>query len=438
MDRAMSDIIKARHKRIKVLYIQVPPGGGSLIALYELLNHLDKQLIEPVILCYYKNKFTIKLQSIEGCKVVYLFEKLEAPPVNGSAGKKYGSLINYLRLQVKAFKDIFFADKAEVRKVYDIIAEEKPDIIHHNNDILLNRNCVRAANKTGVPQVIHNRSLAGYGNSRVDYFFDQLYIKKVAFHVNITKAVSNHFNALFHFKDNSMVMHDVIDINRYKSGEPDNDLKNELAIKNGECVITCIGRLTKWKGQHILIEAVHRLPIENFKILIVGSDDDGIGSKRYSDELKKMVRDFSLEDKVIFAGDRDDIPEILNLSDVIVHTSIKPEPQGLVILEALLCQKKVIAVDAGGSGELVKKYGGIQLESGNVQMLADLLNNVLRNPNAYPFDEAKYEALQNDFDPKRQIQILTDIYKGITAHFLANDVRKAPNQILTNRVNAVS
>ena len=55
-------------KRIKVLYIQVPPGGGSLIALYELLKHLPES-IEPVVLCYYQNKYSAMLESV--CRVVY-------------------------------------------------------------------------------------------------------------------------------------------------------------------------------------------------------------------------------------------------------------------------------------------------------------------------------------------------------------------------------
>ena len=50
-------------KRIKVLYIQVPPGGGSLIALYELLKNLP-ETIEPVVLCYYKNEYAVMLESV--------------------------------------------------------------------------------------------------------------------------------------------------------------------------------------------------------------------------------------------------------------------------------------------------------------------------------------------------------------------------------------
>ena len=41
------------NNRIKVLYIQVHGGGGSLVALYEMLKRIDLQIIEPIVLCYY-------------------------------------------------------------------------------------------------------------------------------------------------------------------------------------------------------------------------------------------------------------------------------------------------------------------------------------------------------------------------------------------------
>ena len=404
-------------KRIKILYIQVPPGGGSMNALYEMVNHLDKELIEPVILCYYKNKFSIELEAIEGCRVIYLFENLESPVINSSPGKSYNSIINYLNLQLTAIKKILFSDKTEVRKLYGIITKEKPDIIHHNNDILLNRNCVRAVNKTNIPQIIHNRSLAGYGNDRVNFFLDRLLIKKINFHINITQAVSNHFNTLFRLREcNSVVMHDIIDINRYKPAEPDIALKNELGIRDGEHVITCIGRLTKWKGQHILIEAVNMLHDKNsnIKILLVGPDEDGVGSKIYTNELKQMTVKFGLQSKIIFTGNRDDVPAIINISDIVVHTSVKPEPQGLVIVESLLCKKKVIAVDNFGSGEIIDKYGGIPLKSGDAAALASLLkqdiNNKGKNHNC---NEKKFERLRSDFNAEKQIASIMKLYKKV-------------------------
>ncbi len=414
----MTAVNHYNHKRIKILYIQVPPAGGSLIALYEMVNHLDKQLIEPVILCYYKNKFSTNLEAIEGCRVIYLFENLGSPVINSSPGKSYNSIINYLNLQLTAIKKILFSDKTEVRKLYEVIIKEKPDIIHHNNDILLNRNCVRAANKTNIAQIIHNRSLAGYGNNRADFFLDRLLIKKINFHINITQAVSNHFNTLFRLPGcNSVVMHDVIDINRYKPAEANIALKNELGIKDGEHVITCIGRLTKWKGQHVLIEAVNLLrnQFPKIKVLLVGPDDEGAGSRSYADKLKQMIADYRLEDIIILTGNRTDIPEIINISDIIVHTSIKPEPQGLVIVEALLCRKKVIASNTFGSGELINKYGGIPLKPVNAETLASLLLQERRNKEAKNScdNEITYKRLRKDFDPGQQSASIIRVYKKI-------------------------
>src|SRR4051812_8499282 len=99
-----------KYSRIKVFYIQVPPGGGSMVALYEMVKQFDKKLIEPVILCFYKNKFSTILESIQGCKVIYLFENVAAPvPQKNNGG--YGKLVDYFMVQLQALKRLLFSEK---------------------------------------------------------------------------------------------------------------------------------------------------------------------------------------------------------------------------------------------------------------------------------------------------------------------------------------
>ena len=60
--------------RKKILYIQKPAGGGSLIALYEMVRVLDKNRFEPIIFCYEQNEYTEMLSALN-VKVIYLIKK---------------------------------------------------------------------------------------------------------------------------------------------------------------------------------------------------------------------------------------------------------------------------------------------------------------------------------------------------------------------------
>src|SRR6185295_10342523 len=143
----------------------------------------------------------------------------------------------------------------------------------------------------------------------------------------------------------------------------------------------------------------------------------GVGSRVYANELRQQVTSLGMKDKVIFTGNRQDIPEIINISDMIVHSSVKPEPQGLVIIEALLCKKKVIAVNTFGSGELISKYGGIPVKPGDAEALAallkqDMINNGKKNGCG---DENSYKRLRDDFDSEKQVASIMRVYQNVLA-----------------------
>lgn len=405
--------------KIKILYIQAFAGGGSLIALYEMLKKIDPALIEPVVLCYVRNEHTRQLEQIEYCKVLYLPEnKAESSNENMLPGK-YNKISGFLVAQWGAIKKYFFTDKPLVSSIYTIIKEVQPAIVHHNNDIRANRADVRAALKAGVPSVLHIRTISFVNNHIVNYLFDRMLMRKVALRINITNAVSIHYHKLFPAgTGTSFVLHDFADSEKYYPLAEINGIKKEFGIPADCILLVNIGRITEWKGQHILIAAIHlikdKLPC--FKVLIVGSAEKGIGSANYELYLKALVKQYGLEDHFIFTGNRKDINQVINASTAVIHTSIQPEPQGLVVIEALFCKKKVIASDAGGTAELVKKYGGILVRPGDASALANAILHVTADNehtiqvDAYPYD---HQMLMNDFNGKNQVERLMNIYKQV-------------------------
>lgn len=155
-----------------------------------------------------------------------------------------------------------------------------------------------------------------------------------------------------------------------------NQLRKQLGIED-KFVVGHFSRLSPWKGQHILIEAIAQSPPQ-LTALLVG--DALFGEQEYVKELQQKITKLGLEKRVKFLGFRTDIPQLMAACDLIAHTSIAPEPFGRVIVEAMLCGKPVVAAKAGGAVELVEHgINGFLTTPGEPQELANIINDCLEN-----------------------------------------------------------
>lgn len=155
------------------------------------------------------------------------------------------------------------------------------------------------------------------------------------------------------------------------------DLRQQLEV-NDRFVVGHFSRLSPWKGQHILIEALTHCP-ETVTALLVGSAL--FGEYEYEQQLHAQVEALGLGDRVQFLGFRSDVSQLMSACDLVVHTSTSPEPFGRVIVEAMLCRKPVVAAAAGGAVELVDhgKTGWL-VPPGNPVKLAELINQCRSQP----------------------------------------------------------
>lgn len=181
------------------------------------------------------------------------------------------------------------------------------------------------------------------------------------------------------------------DLNLYQ--QPQASLKQELGL-DGKFVVGHFSRLSPWKGQHILLEALQHCP-ENLVAILVG--DALFGEQDYVQQLHTQVTELGLENRVKFLGFRSDIIPLMSACDLVTHTSTVAEPFGRVIVEAMLCGTPVVATKAGGAIELVEdgKTGWL-VEPGNVNELAATINICLEQPqlSANIAQQAKLQASQ--------------------------------------------
>lgn len=128
------------------------------------------------------------------------------------------------------------------------------------------------------------------------------------------------------------------------------EIRQQLGLKE-QFVVGHFSRLSPWKGQHVLIEALVHCS-QDVIVLLVG--DALFGEHDYVQQLQEQIKHLGLEQRVRFLGFRSDIAVLMATCDLIAHTSTAPEPFGRVIVEAMLCGRPVVASQAGGAVELVE------------------------------------------------------------------------------------
>ena len=115
-------------------------------------------------------------------------------------------------------------------------------------------------------------------------------------------------------------------------------------------IVMLPGRLTRWKGQLVLIDAIAKLDRKDIRCLLVGSAQ---GRDDYRRELENRITLHSLEEVIRIVDHCDDMPAAYKLTDLVVSASTDPEAFGRIICEAQAMGRPVIASDHGGARETV-------------------------------------------------------------------------------------
>lgn len=127
-------------------------------------------------------------------------------------------------------------------------------------------------------------------------------------------------------------------------------LTREWRLPDGVPVVVLPGRVTRWKGHEVLIEALARLKDRQVHCLMVGSYD---GKESYKAELERRIARRGLTASVYLTGPSNDMPCVYKLADVVVSASTDPEPFGRVMIEAQAMGRPIVATDHGGARESV-------------------------------------------------------------------------------------
>lgn len=142
--------------------------------------------------------------------------------------------------------------------------------------------------------------------------------------------------------------------------------------------IAYFGRLTPEKGVHLLLQSLAAMKDLPWQFLV---DRFGDYATPYTEELKALIADLGLADRVVyFDAKHDEMPDFMNAADIVVLPSVSTpkwkEQYGRVMPEAMACGKVVVGSDSGAIPELIGSRGFVFPE-GNTSALASLLRELL-------------------------------------------------------------
>lgn len=331
----------------KIVVLQVLPElgqGGVELGTIEIASELQKRGIENYV-------------ASEGGRMEYNLERIKVkhftlPLKTKNIFKMY---LNSLRL-------------AKIIKKYGIT-------IVHARSRAPAWSAYWAAKRCGVHFVTTFHGTYGLGPWGIKKFYNKImtYGERVI-------AISNHIkqHILKNYKtDESKIrlIHRCVNMENFNvettSAERMIKYLEDNHIPEDKPIVTLIGRLTNWKGQKLLIEALHLLENEDFFCVMIGDDQ---GRKKYSSELRKMIANYNMTDRFLFIRNVKDIPAAMMVSDVVLSTSIEPEAFGRIAIEGQAMGRVVVASNIGGSVEtVIDGVTGRLYESTSAKALAEAI-----------------------------------------------------------------
>ncbi len=230
-----------------------------------------------------------------------------------------------------------------------------------------------AAKKTGAHYITTFHGTYGLGPLGIKKIYNRIMTigEKV---IVISSHIKRHVIENYHTPEAKLVfIHRCVDINKFDDEkvtiERLHNIFEQYDLPKDKKIILLIGRLTHWKGQELLIEALAKLKNrQDFHCVFTGDDQ---GRKQYTEKLLAQIKQYNMSERYTFIRHTDDVPALMKACDIVVSASLEPEAFGRIAAEGEAMGKIVIASNIGGSLDNLKDgVTGRHFISGNADDLS--------------------------------------------------------------------
>lgn len=388
----------------RILYVEGNPDGtvgGSFFVLLDLVLGLDRTRFEPIVVFRFDN-FVADRMRAAGVTVL-----INPPVVPLTFERRWlAILMAPIKKLVNLFRGLLLPTVSHAA----YLKRNRIDLVNLNNSITRNHPWMVAALLTGTRCLTHemgiNKSyswLSRYLGRRLDAV------------VAVSHAIHDAMRKGGAASPNITVVHNGIDTRRYRHDESPQELRRKHGIPDDAPVTGVVGNIRMWKGQETMVRAAATLRrrFPGVRCLLVGGHASS--DLAYLERLQSLCRELDIESNVIFTGFQKNAIDYMRLMDVVAHTSIEPEPFGIVMLEAMSLAKPLVSTTIGGPAEIVVDgVSGTLVEPGKPELLAAAIA-------AYLADPAKAAAagaqgllrLQAEFAIEKNLQRTLEVYDRI-------------------------
>ena len=301
-------------------------------------------------------------------------------------------------------------DPAFLARMVRLIRSEKIDLVHAH-EFTMNVYGSVAARLAGVPMIgtIHGKVYFTEKKSRIAAY--RLAVAMCSRIIAVSEDLRNYFIENIGLKKTKKVLtlYNGIDSDKYAPRGKMDDLRCRLNIPSGAVVIGSVGSLFKVKAFDHLIQAaaILRESSSDFRLLIAGEGSE-------EEYLRRLISEAGLQDKVMLLGFKNDIPDLLNLLDIYVCSSLS-EGLSLSILEAMASARPVVATRVGGNPELIADgTSGFMVPPSDPPQLAEKINLLMKSPElGTTMGREGRKIVEAKFSLPRMVESYQDLYEEL-------------------------
>ena len=298
-----------------------------------------------------------------------------------------------------------------------ILRQFKPHLIHTMTAVILTSGL--AAKLMHIPHVWHVReSFAEFGKLWRYYQKYMLWLSSKI--ICVSTPVAEQFDE---YKNSGkiQVIHNGFPIDEFASVSDDrvDQFRSKYAASGITCLVGVVGRIKfQRKGQEVFVKAASLLrnKFPDVRFLCIGSPFPG--NESHLIKLQQLIQELDLENYVLYIGDVEDIKAAIAALDILVLSSVQPEPFGGVVVEAMALSRPVVATKIGGSIEqVVEDVTGYLVEPGNAKSMAFGIESLLNSPERRrSFGENGRTRFLEQFEFEKFYQKIINLYERVIVH----------------------
>jgi glycosyltransferase involved in cell wall biosynthesis len=355
---------RARAKPV-VLFVENGSGfGGAIVALQTLLQALpcdrfDYHVITNVAVGGFGTHPAVRSHRVIGDELI------DFRPLAGWIRRSGNGLTVRAWLFLLGRADDLVNRLPYLVRLWWAARQIRPDIIHGNNEPGANREALVVAWLEGLPYVQHLRGGSGL-TERSRRLMD-----RPSMFVPVSQWLGEELLAAGVAAGRVRQIYDAVNLGGQDASTAV-EVRAGLGISTTAIVVAMVGMLLSWKGQRLFLEAVARLPplTEDTVFLVVGGEPER-GERGVLLALQAYARELGIESRVRIVGQVDHIGRCMGQFDVVVSASLRPEPLGLVMLEAMAAACVFVGPAYGAAPEVVVDgVNGFLFEPGLADSLA--------------------------------------------------------------------